>query len=317
MRSLFSLIGCQHLLSLKTHWTNTGMGLASYILEGVIREHCYRAIGRSVVQIGRQTIELTSPQMEELFARYKLPLNGRENDIEIDRKTTQVRQSGVPFVSDHAFFRALGAAEVHAVDHSDFEGADIIHDMNSPLDPSLEAIADLVLDGSTLDNVHDPAAALMNYNRMLRPGGRVVSVNAAKPDVQGAYTGMSPEWFLDYYAANEYADCRVYAQLNFPATRWNYPSGPVALLAMDYRWVLEHGRVPALDHDGWAYTILVAEKGVASNWDRVPTRARFRSDAEQTQWLSAIERFCASRRPSLLTTMRPDFVPLPGFVSAI
>src|SRR4029077_11292495 len=105
---------------------------------------------------------------------------------------------------------ALGAAEVHAVDRSDFEGADIVHDMNLPIDRSLEGIADLIVDGSTLDNVHDAATALMHYNRMLRPDGRVVSINAANMDMDGAYSVMDPLWFLDYYAANDYADCRVY-----------------------------------------------------------------------------------------------------------
>ena len=295
------------------------MGLSSYMVEGIVRGHCYRPIGPSVVQIGRQTVEATASQMIDLFARYKLPLgSGRREAIEIDRDTTQVRQTGTPFVSDHTFFGALGAAEVHAVDHSDFEGADIIHDMNLPIGPALEGIADLILDGSTLDNVHDPARALMNYNRMLRPGGRVISINAAKPDIQGAYSGMSPEWFLDYYAINEYTDCRIYVQLNFPNEPWSDPSGvPMALLAMDYRWIVQHGQLPPLDHEGWAFVIVVAEKGAASGWDRIPTRARFRSDDEQERWLAAVERFSASQRPCFVTTMRPEFAPPAGFVSAI
>ena len=49
-------------------------------------------------------------------------------------------------------------------------------------------------------------------------------------------------------------------------------------------WILEHGRVPPLDHDGWAYVIVVAEKGVASTWNRVPTRAKFRTEVEQAHW---------------------------------
>lgn len=293
------------------------MGLSDYISEGVIREHCYRPIGRSVVQIGRQTIELAPSQLRQLIVQYKLPLNGLEGEIEIDRRTTQVRQTGASFVSDRAFFSALGATEIHAVDHSDFEGADIVHDMNTPIGPSLEAIADLVVDGSTLDNVHDAATALMNYNRMLRPGGRVHSINAAKPNVHGAYTGTSLEWYLDYYTANQYADCRVYAQLNFPTTQWSLPSGPVVILAIDYGWVLEHGRVPTLDHDGAIYAIVVAEKGPASTWDRVPTRAQFRTEAERAQWRAQIERFSASRRTSHVTTMRTDFTPPPGFILAI
>jgi SAM-dependent methyltransferase len=294
------------------------MGLADYIVEGIVREHRYRKIAGSVVQIGRQTVELQVPEMIRMFMSYGVSLSiFRDGVVEIDRSTVQARQTGTRFVSDCTFFSALGAAEVHAVDHSDFEGADIIHDMNQPIPASLEGIADLVLDGSTLDNVHDPAIALMNYNRMLRPGGRIVSINAGKPDIQGAYSGMPPEWFLDYYAANDYADCQVYAQFNFPVTKWQIPSEPQALTAVDYSWALEHGRAPDLQHEGWAFTAVVAEKGTASSWDRVPTRAGFRNEREQAQWLAAVARFSKSERPSFLTTRRPDFAPPPGFVTAM
>jgi SAM-dependent methyltransferase len=294
------------------------MGLSNYMLEGVVREHCYRPIGDVVIQIGRQTIELTGPEMFDLFARYNVPLATHSKmSLEVDRHTTQVRQTGAAFVSDHAFFGALDAKRISAVDHSDFEGADIIHDMNEPIGTNLESIADLVLDGSTLDNVYDPAVALMNYNRMLRPGGRVVSINAAKADVQGAYTGMPIEWFLDYYAINDYKDCRVYAQVNFPAARWAHPSGPVALLALDYDWMIEQGSAPQLIHEGWAFAIVVAEKGEDSSWDRVPAQAGFRNSAEQAHWLAAIRRFAISDRPSFFTTMRPDFAPPAGFVAAV
>ncbi|HEY7229032.1 MAG TPA: hypothetical protein VH558_01540 [Pseudolabrys sp.] len=294
------------------------MGLAVYMLEGIVREHRHRGIHGSVVQIGRQTVELTVLDMIRLFMSYGLSLNiFRDGVVEIDRQTLQVRQKRVRFVNDRTFFGALGAAEVHAVDHSDFEGADIIHNMNEPIGASLEGIADLILDGSTLDNVHDPALALMNYNRMLRPGGRVISINAGKPDVQGAYCATPPEWFLDYYAANDYADCQVYAQLNLPNAKWEFAWNVAqAFLALDYKWALEHGRAPPLQYDGWAFTIVVAEKGTASTWDRLPTRARSRNDAEQAQWLTAVERFAASKRPSFLITGQPDLAPPEGFATA-
>ena len=294
------------------------MGLAVYMLEGILREHRYRAIAGSVVQIGRQTVELTVRDMIQLFMSHGLSLDiFRDGVVEIDRHTLQARQKGIRFVSDRTFFGALGASEVHAVDHSDFEGADIIHDMNQPIGESLEGIADLILDGSTLDNVHDPALALMNYNRMLRPGGRVISINAGQPNVQGAYCATPPEWFLDYYAANDYADCRVYAQLNLPAEKWQFPSNePQAFLSVDYQWAIERGCAPPLRYDGWAFTIVVAEKRSASTWNRVPMRRRFRTEAQQAQWLAAVTRFSTSKRPSFLTSLQPAIAPPEGFVAA-
>ena len=125
----------------------------------------------------------------------------------------------------------------------------------------------------------------MNYNRMLRPGGRIISINAAKPDVHGAYTGLSAEWFLDYYAINDFADCQIYAQFNFP-------SGSIGHMTLDYLWISKQGRAPPLNHDGAAFIIVVAEKSKASTWDRMPVRAAIRGSAEQTQWLGgAIARF--------------------------
>ena len=74
---------------------------------------------------------------------------------------------------------------------------------------------------------------------------------------------------------------------------------------------------PGLDHKGWVFTIVVAERGLAGTSDRAPIRAGLRTDAEQGQWRTAIERFSVSPRPSHLTTIGADFMPPPGFILAI
>ncbi len=51
--------------------------------------------------------------------------------------------------------RMLNFSEVKAVDVSDFEGAEVIINLNKPLPNHLESTCDLLVDGSTLDNIFD------------------------------------------------------------------------------------------------------------------------------------------------------------------
>src|SRR4051812_46210698 len=87
---------------------SVAMGLGGYIVEGLLREHRYRPVSGSVVQIGRQTIAVTLPDLSALFTRYGLPLDAfHDSEIEIDHQTTMVRQTEEQFVSDRFFFGVL------------------------------------------------------------------------------------------------------------------------------------------------------------------------------------------------------------------
>lgn len=67
---------------------------------------------------------------------------------------------------------------------------------------------DFIYDGSTLDNVFDPAAALRNVVRLTRPGGRLFHVNRASR-AHNVYVAFALS-FHDYYSINEFDDCQVY-----------------------------------------------------------------------------------------------------------
>ncbi len=85
-------------------------------------------------------------------------------------------------------------ADVIALDVSDYEGAEIIHDLNTPLPNKYRSVADFIFNGSCLDNLFDPAMAIKSMSKMLRPGGRVMHVEHGSP-IQGAFLCYSPEFF--------------------------------------------------------------------------------------------------------------------------
>jgi SAM-dependent methyltransferase len=69
----------------------------------------------------------------------------------------------------------LGFGAVKSMDFSDYEGAEILHDMNQPLPQALHNRFDFVLDGGTLEHVFNVAQSLTNVFNMLKVGGTFVS----------------------------------------------------------------------------------------------------------------------------------------------
>jgi hypothetical protein len=151
------------------------MGLGGQAVDAIGREHAYRPITGDVVFIGRQTTYFTPQDLASRLRDHCASVDA--SAIEVDR-TTLNRKRGGALASDRSIFRALGNDRVKALDVSDYEGAEIIHNLNEPIPDRLHASADFIVDGSTLDNVFDPAMALRNLAAMLRPGGRLLMINA-------------------------------------------------------------------------------------------------------------------------------------------
>src|ERR1700691_6486990 len=157
-------------------WTYLAVGIAPYVAEAIIREHKYRAIRGDVLLLGRQTMQFSPQHAADMIKAVGLvPAALSDDDSVIDRRTWKAE--GQRFIRDDAFFRLLGVPAIRALDHSGYEGAEIIHDLNRPIPAHLENTADFILDGSTLDNLFSPSTAIQSVARMLRPGGRFLSVN--------------------------------------------------------------------------------------------------------------------------------------------
>jgi SAM-dependent methyltransferase len=91
---------------------------------------------------------------------------GYEYDKNIAEKIGHHRK-----IDAYDFFRMFGFQEVHAVDYSEFEGADIIFDLNEELPENLEGTFDYVINGGTLEHVFDVAKAMKSMSGMVKKGG--------------------------------------------------------------------------------------------------------------------------------------------------
>jgi SAM-dependent methyltransferase len=260
--------------------------------EAIVREHAHRPLHGDVVLLGRQTMMFTpDAAIGMIRAAGANPVTLPASEDIIDRDTDLAR--GRDWIRDDAFLRMLGAARVRAIDHTNYEGADIVHDLNQPIPSALEACADFIVDGSTLDNVFNPANCLQNIARMLRPGGRLMSVNVASPH-QGPYTVMTPYWLLDFFAINDFADCRVYMTLHGRR-------GELSVFAVD---AADEGGPPFLAPQQIGI-VAFAERGPQSTCDRYPVQRIYCGEAMMARYRAAAQRFAASGRPDMLVSARP------------
>jgi hypothetical protein len=214
-----------------------------------------------------------------------------DDDSVIDRQTW--RSEGYKFIRDDAFFRLLGVPAIRALDHSGYEGAEIIHDLNRPIPDHLENTADFILDGSTLDNLFSPSTAIQSVARMLRPGGRFLSVNMQSFH-SDSYSLTNPYWYLDFFTVNGFADCRVYVTTHGDA-------GELNVYAVDATARRDRAFRP-LEVTG---VMVFAEKGADSTWDTVPSQRYYSAADEIEKLVAAGRRFAASGRPELLLSIRP------------
>lgn len=111
-------------------------------------------------------------------------------------------------INAFAFFKNVGGvSECYALDYSDYEGADIIYNLNSDSEELPENLInkfDIIIDGGTLEHVFNPANAMRNINKMLKNNGTVYHMVPCAGLVNHGFYSFSPTFFLDYYGEKGY-----------------------------------------------------------------------------------------------------------------
>ena len=122
---------------------------------------------------------------------------GRQQNYLACDKGLRTRSSRVvtdPFID--TFCRQVLAVEtLDALDYSGYQGANLVHDLNQPLPPHLEARYDAVIDGGTLEHVFDFPMALRNAMRLAKPGGALFLCTPANNLFGHGFYQFSPDLF--------------------------------------------------------------------------------------------------------------------------
>jgi hypothetical protein len=92
-------------------------------------------------------------------------------------------------------FSYLGSTTIQSMDASPYEGAEIIHDLNTPVPVDLHNRFDCIFDGGTIEHIYDVPLVFRNVRAMLRVGGIFLSSNGANNFLGHGFYQFSPELF--------------------------------------------------------------------------------------------------------------------------
>jgi hypothetical protein len=105
----------------------------------------------------------------------------------------------------------FGSSAVHSFDNSDYENATYMHDFNEPLPENHHGKYDTVIDAGSLEHIYDVRTAVENFEKMLRPGGRIIHINPANNFCGHGFYQFSPEFFYSTYSSDSgFANTEVY-----------------------------------------------------------------------------------------------------------
>jgi hypothetical protein len=230
----------------------------------LLGEHKERPFEGPVLTLGRQTVYINYSELLNLFAQAGV------EPVPLPGQSLPDRAAGARIWGDRIFFDHLGL-ESMALDVSDYEDAEIVHDLNVPIGDELRGRFGLVIDGGTLEHVFDIRTAFANVAELAAPGGRVIHMTPCNNYVNHGFWQVSPTSFFDFYEANGFVDLKatmIVQPRDIPSDR--------AWATFPYN-ALDHGGVNSFfsSRDDQLSCMFSAVKTSASTSDRVPTQSFF------------------------------------------
>ena len=155
------------------------------------------AFGRTLT-LGRQRLYVSRAELGELAARYRPDLRDQFADLHV----------GEP--ADAFLRRFLDVRELIALDHSEYEGATLTHDLNQPLPMTLHEQFDTVIDSGTLEHIFNLPVAIASCMQFVKRGGTLFLSAPANNLCGHGFYQFSPElWFRLFNNANGFTLTRL------------------------------------------------------------------------------------------------------------
>jgi len=288
------------------------MSITADFANAIVGAHKHDPIKGDVLVCGRQAVLFTPAEAAAFIRSHGLTPQISVEDCELDRETRfsgeATAQRNGETISDRSFFKMLGVESLTVLDHSSYEGAALLIDLNYPVAPEMEARFDFIIDGGTLDNVFYPAQGVMNLSRMLRSSGRLLTYNMYSNNCQ-AYSMLPHQWYLDYFAINRYAYAQAYFGVHEFAGETAYYQVNVAKRAGSR---VNIGNFPIIDPVTAIVIVVYAVKSLDSTYDQQPSQEVYRSDQEWRKAERGFASFATYECKPLMRSGRPIPIVMPG-----
>jgi hypothetical protein len=157
-----------------------------------------------ILTFGRQGVFGTLDQCREAIRSQGVEPRSIPEGMDVRTNVPAFKGSPVSrnFTNDGAVFHMLCGIVPEALDVSDYEGADHIHDLNTPVPEGLRDRFGTVIDVGTLEHVFDAPQTLRNAKAMLATGGRIIHLNPMSNQAEHGFYQLSPTLYHDFYVTN-------------------------------------------------------------------------------------------------------------------
>ena len=161
-----------------------------------------------------QTFDLLKKNIDEFGKLGNVLTLGRlGNQIDTKKLKLLELENNKAFYKEYAeeiLIEYLGANSVDSIDNSDFESANIIHDMNDELNDITKKY-DTVIDIGTSEHVFNINQNLKNISKLCKTGGRIIHCLPANNQCGHGFWQFSPELFFSLYdESNGYQSTKLY-----------------------------------------------------------------------------------------------------------
>lgn len=102
----------------------------------------------------------------------------------------------------------LGASSVSVLDVDPYQGADLITNLNKPVNLKQTGTFDTILDFGTLEHLSNFSCALTNYFKLLETNGSYCFLLPANNWLDHGFFQFSPTFFIDFCAQNSGLDAK-------------------------------------------------------------------------------------------------------------
>ena len=159
----------------------------------------FNLLKKNIEEFGNFDDLLTLGRLGNQIGQKKLKLLNLESDKNFQHK-----------YSDDILINHLNAKSVDSIDNSSFEGASIIHDMNTEL-KIIDKQYDVILDIGTSEHIFNINQNLINISKLCKKGGRIIHCLPANNQCGHGFWQFSPEMFFSLYSeVNGYQSTKLY-----------------------------------------------------------------------------------------------------------
>jgi len=197
------------------------MGFELNSMVGLLYAERLGAVMKDVATLGRHRMYCTPRDVQSV-----LRAAGRNCEEESIRNSFR-RTDGF---CEGVFQYIWPQCKVESFDNSVFEGATVVHDMNTALPRSYAERYDVVIDGGTLEHVFHFPNAIKNALEMPKKGGYFVTIPPANNAMGHGFYQFSPELLFRVLAPeNGYELCDLFVFVQRPGAAWYRVSDPATL----------------------------------------------------------------------------------------